>query len=238
MPINRCSRRQGLLPQVAVLSLALLVLQTGCSKSKSNTGSGWRHAAGKAIELPAPKTDSGMTLTQALATRRSHREFAEIELTPAQVSQLCWAAQGVTNDSGNRTAPSAGGLYPLTIVMADTRGVFEYRPDTHALIPRGDQDVRAQLQKAGLNQSPIGEAPACFIVTMDVSITAKKYGKDAERYCLMEAGHAAQNLLLTATALKLGAVSIGALYEDNVSKALGLPSRLRPVYLIPVGHSR
>jgi nitroreductase len=54
----------------------------------------------------------------------------------------------------------------------------------------------------------------------------------------MEAGHAAQNLLLEAVALHLGAVPIGAFYDEEVQAALGLPSDHEPLYLVPVGHPR
>lgn len=229
------SRRGHRIVCVALLLISA-VFSAGCGKSKSGAGNGWRHSAGKTVELPKPVTDAGMPLATALKKRRSHREFAATPLTAEQLSQLCWAAQGVTDVTGGRTAPSAGALYPITLVMADKRGVFEYRPDTHSLIPHGDTDVRDKLQKAALNQSAIGNAPVCFIVTMDVSVTAKKYGSESERYCLLEAGHVTQNLLLTAASLDLAAVPIGALSESKFSKALGLPGRLRAVYVIPVGN--
>ncbi len=71
-----------------------------------------------------------------------------------------------------------------------------------------------------------------------VERTEAKYGERAERYVHLEAGHAAQNLLLQAVALELGAVPIGAFDDDAVQDALGLPDDHRPLYLIPVGHSR
>lgn len=179
-----------------------------------------------------------MPLNEALAMRRSHREFTETSLTESQISQLCWAAQGLSSESGKRTAPSAGALYPVTVLFADRKGVWEYVPDSHSLLSRGEEDVRKKLQAAALNQPSVGNAPVCFIVAFDVSRTAKKYGKRAERYCLLESGHVAQNLLLTATSLKLAAVPVGALDEERVSSILGLPDRLQPVYLIPIGHPK
>lgn len=179
-----------------------------------------------------------MPLNDALARRRSLREFGPQELTDEQLSQLCWAAQGISDKEGLRTAPSAGALYPVTLLVADRHGVREYKPQSHALLSHGEQDVRKQLQAAALGQESVGDAPACFIVTIDVAKTAKKYGKRAERYCLIEVGHVAQNILLTATSLELAAVPVGALDEKRIAKVLGLPDRLEPVYLIPVGRAK
>lgn len=221
----------------AMLTAAFGLPSSGCRKP-APSGSGWKHTGGKSIELPPPQKTGGLPLNEALARRRSHREFAAKELTGEQVSQLCWSGQGISSEGGLRTAPSAGALYPVTLLLADRRGVWEYRPESHSLASRRDEDVRKQLQTAALGQEMIGEAPACFIVAIDVSRTAEKYGKRAERYCLIEAGHVAQNLLLTATSQGLAAVPVGALDESRASSILGLPSRLEAIYLIPVGSPR
>jgi SagB-type dehydrogenase family enzyme len=179
-----------------------------------------------------------MPLNEVLAKRRSHREFAATELTDEQVSQLCWAAQGISAAGGYRTAPSAGALYPITIIVGDRHGIREYLPQSHSLKTRGKTDVRKKLQAAALNQECVATAPACFIIAYDVGRTAAKYGKRAEQYCLIETGHVAQNLLLTATSLGLAAVPIGAFHAERATEILGLPRRLKAVYLIPVGHAK
>jgi SagB-type dehydrogenase family enzyme len=69
--------------------------------------------------------------------------------------------------------------------------------------------------------------------------TAQKYGQArTPRYVHMEAGHAAQNLLLEAVALGLGSVLVGAFHDDEVRRVLSLPTDHRPIYLLPVGHPR
>ncbi len=65
------------------------------------------------ISLPPPDRTGRIPLEQALARRRSLREFAARALTEQELSQLLWAAQGITHPDGLRTAPSAGALYPL-----------------------------------------------------------------------------------------------------------------------------
>ncbi|MHC4563623.1 MAG: SagB/ThcOx family dehydrogenase [Planctomycetota bacterium] len=186
--------------------------------------------------LPAVSKTEGMSLREALATRRSVRSFKPDALTAEQITQLCWAAQGVSDERrGFRTAPSAGALYPLELYVVTADGVNRYQPDKHALVEHAPGDKREGLQAAALGQTFIGQAPATFIITAVVARTERKYGDRAERYVLMEVGHAGQNLLLQATALGLGAVPVGAFSDDRVGKILSLPANETPVYLIPVG---
>ncbi|MCP3904992.1 MAG: SagB/ThcOx family dehydrogenase [Planctomycetes bacterium] len=186
--------------------------------------------------LPEPETTGGMALSEAIATRRSVRAFRKTLLTPAQVGSICWSAQGITDSAeGRRAAPSAGALYPMTVYVVDADGVFEYRPKKHALRRVRAGDVRADLRAAALDQSCVDAAPTCLVVAMTVKRSARKYGTWGERYCLIEAGHIAQNALLQATALGLGGVPVGAFDDDRVAAILGLPDGCEPVYMLPLG---
>ena len=191
-----------------------------------------------AIEhLPDPRRRDGMPLQQALAQRRSIRHLREETLTPEQISQLCWAGQGISSRrTGYRTAPSAGALYPVVLFVVDERGLFEYEPDQHRLLKLRTSDLRAELQQAAIGQEAVGDAPVCIVIAYDPAAVQRKYGKRAERYCLLEVGHVAQNILLQATALGLGGVPVGAFDDVSIARVLNLPSRLRPVYVLPVGH--
>jgi SagB-type dehydrogenase family enzyme len=180
-----------------------------------------------------------MPVAEAIALRRSCRDFDDTALTPVEIAQLCWAAQGITDPGrGRRTAPSAGALYPATAFVVDARGVFEYLPDRHALRRVVDGDVRQKLQAAALDQECVGGAAMCMVIAMNVGRTAAKYGGRARRYCLMEAGHIAQNVLLQATDLGLGGVTIGAFDQQEVAALLKVPRPLEPVYLLPLGNPR
>jgi SagB-type dehydrogenase family enzyme len=189
--------------------------------------------------LPAPARDGEMSLEAALAARRSVRQFAQTRLTPKQIAQLCWAAQGITEPQrGLRTAPSAGALYPIELYVVTAAGVDHYEPDGHVLRRRLKDDVRRALQRAALNQEAIGEAPVSVVITAVAQRTERKYGRRAERYCFLEAGHVAQNILLQATALRLAAVPIGAFDDRDVAGVLQLPDDHRPLYIVSVGHPR
>jgi SagB-type dehydrogenase family enzyme len=188
------------------------------------------------MALPEPRLRGEMSLEETLAQRRSVRSFTEEELTLEEISQLLWATQGLTAAWGGRTAPSAGALYPLEVYVATANGLYHYVPQGHKVIVVSQDDLRLKLWEVGLKQDAIREAAAVFVITAVYERTAKKYGDRAERYVKLEAGHACQNILLQAVALDLGAVPIGAFYDDQLQTVLSLPPDHEPLYLIPVGH--
>jgi SagB-type dehydrogenase family enzyme len=189
-----------------------------------------------AIPLPEPDLDGLTSLEQALAERRSVRDFRDEPLTQAQIGQLLWAAQGITHPNGYRTAPSAGALYPLEVYAATQDGLFHYNPEDHSLTQTLLGDPRPALYEAALAQDPVREAPLVIAISGVYARTIIKYGeKRAPLYVHLEAGHVAQNILLQAVALGLGAVPIGGFYADQVKDALALPGEQTPLYLIAVG---
>lgn len=195
-----------------------------------------KFASTRMIELPRPDERGGISLARAIRQRRSVRDYGERNLTWSEIGQLFWAAQGVTNDAaGLRTAPSAGGLYPLELDAVTSDGVFRYQPTTHTLQRRITVDIRADLARAAYEQSWLANAPSVFAVVAVTKRTARKYGTRAERYVQLEAGHAAQNILLMAASLGLGGTPVGAFNGNAVARTLGLGKGETPLYLVPVG---
>jgi SagB-type dehydrogenase family enzyme len=191
------------------------------------------------IELPKPSLKSDVSLERTLARRRSIREFRDEPLTREQLSQLLWSLQGITDREGDRTAPSAGALFPLETYVATAEGLYHYDPRRHELTRRAEGDLRPALHRAALEQDSIVEAPAVFVVAAVHDRIERKYGPArTPRYVHMEVGHAGQNLLLQAVALGLGSVPIGAFHDARVQKVLGLPADHKPLYLLPVGKPR
>lgn len=215
---------------LAILMIVLLVC--GCGAADELAESGMEET----ISLPAPAGRSAISLEEAIAERRSVRDFLPTSLEMSELSQLLWSAQGVTSPGGKRAAPSAGALYPLEIYVITPSGLFRYVPDDHSLLQLGRSDVREPLAAAALGQEAVRDGAAVFVITGVFARTAVKYGDRADRYVVLEAGHAAQNLLLQATAMGLGAVPIGAFDDADVQAVLGLPRDHEPLYVIPVGH--
>lgn len=194
------------------------------------------------IRLPPPETRGGMALAEALAARRSTRDYAQTPITLDQLSQLLWAAQGITGPEGLRTAPSAGAFYPLELHLAVGHrmqgldiALWRYHPRAHALETEKAEDFRTRIAEHAFHQHWIARAPLVVIVSAVIERTAGKYRERAGRYMLIEAGHAAQNLLLQATALGLGGAAIGAFHDDRVAALLGLPPGESPLYIATVG---
>ncbi len=191
------------------------------------------------IDLPAPDTSGDLSVEAAIQQRRSVRSFTDEVLTTEQISQLAWAAQGITDEAmGFRAAPSAGALYPIELYLVTPEGVYHYLPEPHAVEVVADDDRRPALAQAALGQGHVRSAPLVMVVTGVFARTAAKYGDRAERYVYMEAGHIGQSVHLQAEALGLGSVPVGAFEDAAVADCLGLPDDHAPLYLIPVGHPR
>jgi SagB-type dehydrogenase family enzyme len=179
-----------------------------------------------------------MSLEQALAGRRSVRSFRADPISPQDVSQLLWAAQGVTHDDRLRTAPSAGSLYSLELYAAGPAGTLRYIPDGHRAERWSTRDQRPDLATAGDSPEALKGADVVFVVTVSPARLAGKYGGRAVRYADLEAGHGTQNLLLQAVCLDLGAVPIGSFDDAAVASVLDLPVGESPRYLVAVGRPR
>ncbi len=201
-------------------------------------------AAATTLKLPEPRLKSEVSLEETLLHRSSVREYANVPLTIEDISQLLWAAQGITTEWGGRTAPSAGALYPLEVYLVVGNvenlapGVYKYKPERHELVKVKDGDVRRELTKAALGQTWIKEGAIDIVIAAVYERTTKKYGDRGVRYVHMEAGHAAQNIYLQAVALNLSMVTVGAFYDDHVKDIMGMPEDEVPLYVIPVGRKK
>ena len=207
------------------------------------------------IKLPLPVLDGNVSLEKALSERRSIREYSEDSLSLAEISQLLWAAQGITKkiktppstQQGNpwtvglRTAPSAGATYPIELYIAAAKvkglsqGLYKYNPQQHAIIKMMDGDKRADISNAALKQSSIRTAAANIIIFGNYNRTAFKYGNRAKRYVQIEVGAVSQNIYLQAHTLGIGTVLIGAFTDDSLKSTLNAAEDEYPLGIMPIG---
>ena len=182
-----------------------------------------------------------MSLEEAIASRRSRRAYLADPVKLAEAGQLLWAAQGVTDaEEQKRAAPSAAALYSLETYLVATKvdglapGVYKYRPEEHDLVLHSAGNLRRDLA-VSIDQDCV-RFSACLLVFAGVydRITAK-FGERGICFVHMEAAHAAQNVQLQATALRLGSVMIGAFKAEDIRRILSLPEGEEPVYLMAVG---
>jgi SagB-type dehydrogenase family enzyme len=193
------------------------------------------------LALPTPRLEGGCSIESALHKRRSVRAFGGEALTLAELAQVLWAAQGVVDADGGRTAPSAGALYPLEVYAAAGRvaglppAVYKYLPKVHRLQCWAEGDRLDDLASAAWNQPFLKRAAAVLVFAAVDARTTAKYGERGIQYVHIEIGHAAQNALLQATALGLCAVPVGAFDEREAGKRLQLPRAEGVRYLLPLG---
>jgi len=191
------------------------------------------------LKLPKPKYRGEVSVEEALLRRRSIRDFKDEYLTLEQLSQILWAAQGITSEWGGRTAPSAGATYPLELYVVVRKvngvenGIYRYSPKDHSLVKVKLGDYSTELMLASGGQQWVKDASVNLVVTADFSRTTRIYGERGRRYVYLEAGHAAQNVYLQVATLELGCVVVGA-FNDNQVKRI-LETTYEPIYIIPIG---
>ena len=207
--------------------------------------------AGPVIDLPAPRTDGTVSVETALRNRRSIRSYTEAPLTLADISQLLWAAYGITQTRENapafirgglRTAPSAGARYPLDLYLAAFNvtglpaGIYWYDSEKHQLMRIVEGDRRKEVSEAAFNQSQFETASAAIVYSAVYERTTVKYGqRGRDRYVCMDLGHSAENVYLQAYALKIGTVAVGAFTDLWLKKAIGMTRAEEPLYIMPLG---
>jgi SagB-type dehydrogenase family enzyme len=196
------------------------------------------------VALPKADVIGKVTLEQAIAQRRSVREYAPGPLTLAEVSQLMWVAQGITGPDGKRATPSARAVYPLQVwLMAEDvtglpAGIYRYEPKEHALARVTAGPQRDSLAAAARGQEMLQHAVAVIAVIGDSTLAATRFRGNAERWLGMEAGFIVQDVYLECTVLGLGTVMVGGFDERAVRRALGAPSGWEVLALMPVGRRK
>jgi len=215
--------------------LAISLLAAGCAQDAPASVLEQTERYPDTAALPAPDLTSETSLEEALRLRRSQRVYAAEALSLDVLGQLLWAAQGITDSAGHRTAPSAGALYPLELYVLTESVFMHYEPDGHRVEQRSDGESKSELASAAFGQDFVSSAPAVVVVTGVQTRTEAKYGGVARDLVNREAGHAVQNLLLQATALGLAAVPLGGFDPSAVERLLALPPGEQVLYLVPIG---
>jgi SagB-type dehydrogenase family enzyme len=192
-----------------------------------------RTASRPTIELPAPLRPP-MPIMDAIAARRSMRDFDAAPLGLEEVATLLHAGYGVvewlptpspSEPQGRRAVPSGGALYPLELYVLPLRvdglqpALHHYDATTHRLarLPHA-----LDPREISVDTDAHAAAAAIVFVAAVFWRSRFKYGVRAYRFTLLEAGHVCQNVLLAAAALGLGSVVVGGFYDAIVDEALGL----------------
>jgi SagB-type dehydrogenase family enzyme len=197
------------------------------------------------VKLPQPIIKGNMSVEEAIHDRRSIRTYSSAPLTLEDISQLMWAAQGITDSSRNyRTTPSGSHTFGLeTYILIGNnnnleKGLYHYNPFNHTLEQLTKDDVRLKLSEASDSQEWVEKAPIDIIITGNYQKLVDKYHDEelSARFINNEAGHAGQNIYLESIARNLGTVAIGSFDDKKIHDILPIPSIEKTIYVYPVGH--
>ena len=188
--------------------------------------------AQSAVELPKPDvTKLGMSVGEALKTRRSYREYKKDKaIDLATLSTILWAACGISDPaSGKITAPSAINMQDIKVYVCSQQGVCLYDPKANTLVPVLNENL---LDALATSQQFVKDAPYTLLLVSDQSTRGRKN----ERYGDMDAGYVSENIYLACTALGMRTVARAMMNQDALRKALNLPEGVVIELNHPIGY--
>ncbi|HUL96604.1 MAG TPA: nitroreductase family protein [Usitatibacter sp.] len=190
-------------------------------------------ASAPSIVLPPPETQGGMPLMEAIAKRRSMREFSPRELPQQELSNLLWAAFGVSRrEEGGRTAPTARDAQEIDIYVAMPGGLYIYAPHAHALSRVAAVDAR----KVTGFQDFVDKAPIDLVYVADYAHVSRMAGDSAHEFSAVAAGAICENVYLYCASAGLATVVRGWFDRESLGKALELTDQERVVIAQTVGY--
>ncbi|MFH1032879.1 MAG: SagB/ThcOx family dehydrogenase [Pseudomonadota bacterium] len=189
---------------------------------------------GQNISLPAPQTQGGLPLMQALKQRHTSREFDPRQLEPQVLSDLLWAAFGINRpESGRRTAPSAKNWQEVDIYVVLAEGVYRYDPKGHALVWVASGDLRPLAGRQGF----VNHAPLNLVFVADLARVGHEAGDDKALLTGADVGFISQNVYLFCASQGLNTVVRAGMDKPGLVKALGLRPEQQPILAQTVGHA-
>ncbi len=201
---------------------------------------------GETVALPKPKLRGTESLESVLAKRRTRRRFSSRGLDIGRLSQLLWAAQGVTDaEHGYRTTPSGGAVYPLALyvivghggVEGLDPGLYRHEVEEHRLGTVARGELRDRVDKTMFDHPWVATAPVNIIIAARYQPMVEKFGPLGRRYTDIEVGHMAENICLQAVAMDLAVGLVVAFDAARLATLLELPSDEEPIYSLPIGYA-
>jgi len=199
----------------------------------------------KRFDLEKPDRSGGEPLYHLLQQRRSVRNYNPDKVSGSKLSKVLWASQGIslsTEYHQFRTAPSAGGLFPIETycvinnVDGFPAGVYHYQVSYHSLILLKEGNFGLDLARAALGQKMMRDASFNLVWTAMIDRSKWKYDQRAYRYIYLDAGHIAQNTALAAVSCELGSCQIGAFFDEEVEQIIGVDGEEEfVIYMTSVG---
>jgi nitroreductase len=208
---------------IALLASALLFTLTAVAQELTT------------IQLNAPSKERGSNVMEALANRRSTREFSHEKLRMQDLSDLLWAANGVNRPDGRRTAATARNNQDIDVYVILEEGAYLYDAKAHTLVPVAAGDHRGLIAD---RQASIQEAPVCLLMVSDLSRFTGLDPESRKIWGALDAGIVSQNIMLFASAC--GFVTVPRVYmkTDELKTMLKLSETQVPMINNPVGYPK
>ena len=179
------------------------------------------------VALPAPAKTGGMPLMQALAERKTIRDYKPGELDAATLSEILYAANGVNRPDGKRTIPTAMNRQDLEVYIALPGAAYHYDAKENKLVRIDAGDFRADLI---MNKNMAKNAGAILVYVSD----STKFPNDI-KYPAIHVGEASQEVYMYCASKGLGTVSLGMYDEKGVRKVFKLEDKMTVILAQAVG---
>jgi len=168
------------------------------------------------IKLVPPQKKGGMPLMEALANRKTNRDYSQQELTAQQLSNLLWAAAGVNREDGKRTAPTARNAQEIEIYVLNKEGAYLYLPKEHLLklVAAGDH------RDKGASQEHFQQCPLMLIFVANYDKMDGFSEEAIAMYSGTDAGNISQNVYLYCASEGLATCALGSIHRDKLQKLL------------------
>lgn len=179
------------------------------------------------IKLLAPDTLGGKPLMQAIAHRKSDRQFDTRNISLKHLSEILWVTNGINRANGKRTVPSAMGLYPLQTYAVLPNGIYFYNPQKHQLEPV----VKGDFRSIAGRQTYVDTAP------LNILLIAKgKTAADSFSAAMLDSGYCGQNVYLYCASEGLRCVVRAGAKEAELLKAMNLEANYKFILAVTVGY--
>ncbi len=191
------------------------------------------------ISLPAPDMKAkSASMIETLATRHSTREFAATKLTNQELSNLCWAACGLSRDENHRTAPTARNKQEIRLFVFTDKAVYEYDAKANQLTENVKGDYRSLIAGTkAFKQDFVLDAPVSLLMVIDFSLFGSSDEKALQMGCV-DAGIVCENINLYCQAVGLVTVPRATHDTEGLRKLLGLTDKQLPIMNNPVGYPK
>lgn len=196
---------------------------------------------GNEIKLPAPDINrNAATVMKALAERKSVRECSEKELTPQDLSDVVWSANGINRKDGRRTAPSSLNVQDIEIYAFTAKGVYHYQPTNHSLKTIVEGDYRKLLAgppSPARKQDYVVKFPLILLYVSELSRI--KSGEEQARLTAgMDAAFVSENVNLFCAGTGLCTVTRASMDRKGIIKLLKLNEKQLPLLNNAVGYPK